>query len=232
MFRPMTRFALALALAGAVLPLSADPGMEARAGRPEIPRQTIAGTFEGRTESGEEIVFHLGQSGEVVHGVGSDGGYPLVIGGAVTWSAFATLTQHDGAVSAAHMSLSGDGKALTVRRRGVPDLVLHRSESPAAAKQPEGPLSGIYEAHEAGQTAGTASIVQRGDLLYGMADLLGEAAGISARLVKPNRAEGVMTFLDRSQVRFVAEFSDDGDSVVLQGLGVPIDLKRVEGTTP
>jgi len=206
--------------------------MEARAGHPEISRQTVAGTFEGRTDSGEEIVFQLGQTGDVVHGVGSDDGDPLVIGGAVAWSAFATLTQHDGSVSAAQMSLSGDGDTLTVRRRGFADLVLQRSESKPAAPPQEGPLSGIYEAHEAGQVAGTASIVQQGDLLYGMADLLGDAAGISARLVETNRAEGVMTFLDRSQVRFVAEFSEYGDSVVLRGLGAPIDLERVEGATP
>ncbi|MHC5066876.1 MAG: hypothetical protein ACYTG5_23220, partial [Planctomycetota bacterium] len=77
-----------------------------------------------------------------------------------------------------------------------------------------------------------ASIVQHRDLIYGMAELLGEAAGVSARLVDPNRAEGVLTFLDRSQVRFIAEFSDGGESAVLRGFGAPIELKKVEGAAP
>lgn len=228
MCRPMIQ----VALAGVVLLLAACSGTKAPVGRPEIPRQTISGTFEGQTGDGEEIVLTLDQSGEVVQGAGSAGGYPLVIGGTVTWSAFATLTRQDGSASATRLTLSGNGEALTVRRRGAPDLVLRRSDSAPPALPPEGPLSGTYEAHEKGILTGVASVVQRGDLLVGMATLLGESAGISGRLVEPNRAEGLLTFLDRSQVRFEAEFSDDSGSLVLQGLGPPIHLDRAGGSTP
>lgn len=228
MCRPMIQVVLACV----ALLLGACSGTKAPVGRPEIPRQTISGTFEGQTGDGEEIVVTLDQSGEVVQGVGSEGGYPLVIGGAVTWTAFATLTREDGSTSATQLSLSGDGETLTVRRRGRPDLVLERSESAPAAPAPPGPLSGTFEAHAQGVLVGVASIVQRGDLLVGMGNLLGEAAGISARLVEPDQAKGTLTFLDRSQIPFEAEFSDEGDSLVLQGLGAPIHLQRVGGSAP
>jgi hypothetical protein len=62
-------------------------------------------------------------------------------------------------------------------------------------------------------------------MVTGVGTIVGESAGISGRLTAPEKIEGLITFLDESQVAFEVERSPDG-TVLLRGFGAPIELRK------
>jgi len=103
-------------------------------------------------------------------------------------------------------------------------LVLVRGGTPALPAH--GPFSGDYRARKQGATLAEVNLVQRGSLLAGVAIVAGDPAGISGRVVEPANAEGFVTFVDGSQVRFTAVLAADGRTLRVDGFGQLVTMER------
>ena len=55
---------------------------------------------------------------------------------------------------------------------------------------------------------------------------MGDPAGITGQVTAPGTAEGFLTFLDKSRLKFEIEHSADGQSVTVHGLGTPMNLRK------
>jgi hypothetical protein len=92
-----------------------------------------------------------------------------------------------------------------------------------------GPFSGEYRARRNGARLAEISLVQRGSLLAGVGIVAGDAAGVSGRATSPGEAEGLVTLLDGTQVRFEVERAADGRTLLVRGFGQPITMERLGG---
>ena len=192
--------------------------------RQTIRPQVISGPFSGQTAEGKTIVITFTESGEAFRGEGTIGDDAIVVAGAVGWRGTATLARASGRQALVELELSGDGERLVVESAGGPPIVLVRGGTPAPAAQ--GPFSGGYRAREDGALLAQVSLVQRGSLLAGVGIVAGDAAGISGRATGPRNADGLVTFLDGSQVQFAVELAADGRTLYVQGFGEPITMER------
>lgn len=122
------------------------------------------------------------------------------------------------------LELSGDGERLVVESEGSAPLVLVRGGTPMPAAH--GPFSGNYRARRDGATLAEVSLLQRGSLLAGVAIVAGDAAGISGRATGVRTAEGLVTFLDGSQVPFTVELAADGRTLRVDGFGQLLTMDR------
>jgi hypothetical protein len=191
---------------------------------PIIEPQTVSGTFSGVTSEGGPVVLTLEQEGQAFKGQGTLNGQPIVIAGPLTWSAIGSLTHADGSLSLVKLSLSADSDMLTLENPEQPSLLLNRGGTPIS--QPTGPFTGKYQAVEGETVWAAVTLVQSGLLISGFGTVLGEMTGISGRTTAANEVNGIMLFLDESQVRFEAKLSADGQSITLLGLGAPVVLRR------
>lgn len=186
--------------------------------------QRVSGTFSGSTSGDKPIIITLEQEDQAFRGQGAINGQPIAIAGPVTWSAVGSLIHADGSLSLVKLSLSPNGEVLTVESPQQPAITLNGGGTPVS--QPPGPFSGKYRAVERGTTLATVTVAQSGSLISGVGTVFGETVGISGQTTAPNKTQGVMTFLDESQVSFEAELAADGQSISLLGLGAPIVLHR------
>lgn len=185
---------------------------------------SVGGTFRGTTEAGRPIVLTLEEGEGGFSGHGSLDGAPLVIAGATTWSAVASLTHGQGSTTLYTVSLSPDGNRLALERPGAAATELER-RGPAVAAAP-GPLSGRYRARDDGAAIAEVTVVQNGSLVAGIAVLWGQPAGVSGRVAAGGEARGLLTFADGSQAVFSAVLSADGRQLTVRGLGAPVTLRR------
>lgn len=188
-----------------------------------IQPQVLSGPFSGQAADGKPVVVTFSEDAEAFRGEGTIGEEPVVVAGAVGWRGMGSLARADGGQALVELELSADGERLVLETTGSAPLTLVRGGTPAAAA--DGPFSGSYRARRSGATLAEATLVQRGSLLAGVAIVAGDAAGISGR-ISGRKAEGQVTFLDSSQVRFEAELAADGRSLLLRGFGEPITMSR------
>lgn len=185
--------------------------------------QTVSGTYRGTAPDGQAVEFTFSEKDRAFQGEGRIGTQPVLIAGAVGWRGVATSVQ-GGAQTKLELSLSADGEQLALTPdRGTP-LLLSRAGGSVVLGAP-GPFSGTYRASSKGATLADVTLVQRGELLTGVGNIEGDAAGITGRVPQPAKASGLVTLLDGSQIRFEAELRADR-SVLLRGFGSPITLER------
>jgi hypothetical protein len=189
-----------------------------------IPAQTLAGTYRGVAADGQTVELTFSERERAFQGEGRIGGRPVLVAGAVGWRGVATLVQAGQAQTKMELSLSADGQELALTPEHGSPLLLSRGGN-AVSLGAAGPFSGSYRATSQGATLAEVALVQRGDLLTGVANIEGDAAGVSGRVAAPGKATGLVTLLDGSQIRFQAELAADR-SVVLRGFGSPITLER------
>lgn len=209
--------ALFLVFASGVIALGCAPAFV-------VVPQAATGTYSGVTRDGGSIVVTVEQEGQVFRASGSIDGEPIALAGPMSWSAVGSLTRADGSSSLVRVGLSADSQVFTIERPGQPAMVLNRGGTVVA--QPPGSLSGSYRAVQEGTLLAEATVVQNGSLISGVGVILGNTAGITGHVTAANRVEGVLTFLDESQIDFEAELSGDGRSITLRGLGAPISLRK------
>ncbi len=203
---------LALAAAAACAPhLSVEP-------------QTLAGSYRGETADGQEVVLTFSEAEESFRGAGSIGGEPVVVAGAVGWRGTGSLASADGANELVEMTLSADGERVTLERQGQGPVTLHRGEA-AGPPAPSGPFAGRYRAVRDRAPFAEVTLVQSGELIAGAGIVTGDPGGVSGRVTAADRAEGVVTFLDGSQVSFAADRAADG-SLTVHGFGEPMAMPR------
>jgi hypothetical protein len=185
--------------------------------------QTVSGTYRGTAPDGQAVEFTFSEKDRAFQGEGRIGTQPVLIAGAVGWRGVATSVQ-GGAQTKLELSLSADGERLAITPdRGSP-LLLSRAGG-SVVLGAAGPFSGAYRASSNGATLADVTLVQRGDLLTGVGNIEGDAAGITGRVAQPGKASGLVTLLDGSQIRFEAERRADG-SLLLRGFGSPIALEK------
>jgi hypothetical protein len=190
----------------------------------KVAPQTVTGTYQGVTGDGGAIIVTLDERGQAFRGYGTVDGEPVVLAGALSWNAVGSLTASKGSSSIVSLNLSANNEKLTIRPMGQPAMVLVRGGSPIIL--PPGPFSGSYQAVQQGARLAEATIVQNGPLITGVGVILGDPAGITGQVTAPHTAEGVLTFLDKSRLRFEIELSEDGRSVTVRGLGAPVNLRK------
>jgi hypothetical protein len=187
--------------------------------------QVLSGSFSGETADGKPVVLAFTEDARAFRGEGGIGDEPLVLAGAAGWRGTASLARAQGSPSLVELELSTDGERLVLEIAGSAPLVLARGGT-APAPATHGPFSGEYRAERDGATLADVSLVQRGSLLAGVAVVAGDPAGVSGRVGTSHKAEGVVTFFDRSQVPFVAELAADGRTLQVRGFGQPVTLER------
>ncbi len=203
---------LALAAAAACAPhLTVEP-------------QTLVGSFRGETADGQEVALTFTEAEEAFRGAGSIGGEPVVVAGAVGWRGTGSLATGDGRSELLELTLSADGETVMLERQGQRPVALHRGGTPAPPA-PSGPFAGRYRAVRDRAPLAEVTLVQSGNLLAGAGIVTGDPVGVSGRVTGADRAEGLVTFLDGSQVRFEAERAADG-SLTVRGFGEPMAMRR------
>lgn len=211
---------LAVNLAAAVLAAGCAPALR-------VTPPTPTGTFRGATASGDELILTFTEHGQAFRGEGTAGAEPVAVAGAVGWRGVGTLVRADGETVGVDLRLSADGETLVMEAGAAAPVVLTRG-APASPPEP-GPLSGRYRTTTPGGLDAETTLVQSGALLSGAAVIAGDAAGVSGRMIEPDRAEGVATFLDGSQVRFEAVVAADRRSLTVRGFGRPLRMRRIGG---
>jgi hypothetical protein len=191
---------------------------------PKVAPQSVTGTYQGATGDGKAITVTLEEYGQAFKGHGTVDAEPVVLAGAISWNAVGSFTDSKGSTSIVSLNLSPDNEKLTIQPMGQPAMVLARGGAPII-NQP-GPFSGSYQAVRQGARLAQATIVQNGPLITGVGVMLGDPAGITGQITAPRTAEGVLTFLDKSRLRFEIEQSEDGRSVTVRGLGAPMNLRK------
>ncbi len=186
--------------------------------------QMVTGTYQGLTEDGETITFTLEEEGQAFSGYGTVNGNPIVLAGALEWNAVGTLTPSTGSSFIVSLKLSANSEKLTIQRIGQPPIVLLQGGDPITP--PPGSLSGSYHADQLETRLAEATIVQNGSLISGVGIIMGDPAGITGQVTAPGTAEGFLTFLDKSRLKFEIEQSADGQSVTVHGLGTPMNLRK------
>jgi hypothetical protein len=195
--------------------------------RAPLKAPVLSGSFSGQTSEGKPVVVTFSEEEQAFRGEGTIGGDPIILAGAVGWRGTASLVRASGRQALVELELSGDGEQLVLESADSDPLVLVRGGTPSAAAA--GPFSGDYRARKDRAILAEVSLVQRGSLLAGIGIVGGDAAGISGRASGPNNAEGVVTFLDGSQVTFAIELAADGRSLRVEGFGQPITMERQGG---
>lgn len=190
----------------------------------EIETQSLTGTYSGQTTQGDLIILTLEQKDQGFRGNGSINGNSVVISGALTWEAIGSLTHADGSSSLVRISLSSDREELIIKTVGQPDIDLLRGGTPVSG--PAGPFSGKYRTVEPNDSLASVTIVQTGFLISGVAQFFDQITGISGQVTDPNKAKGMLTFIDESRVQFHAELSADEQSLTITGMGNPIVFER------
>lgn len=186
--------------------------------------QVLSGSFSGQTADGKPVVVTFTEDAQAFRGEGAIGDDPIVVAGAVGWRGTASLARASGRQALVELELSGDGERLVVESEGGAPLVLVRGGTPSPPAP--GPFSGDYRARKDGATLAEVSLLQRGSLLAGVAIVAGDAAGISGRVSGPRSAEGLVTFLDGSQVPFAVELAADGRTLRVDGFGQLLTMDR------
>jgi hypothetical protein len=190
----------------------------------KVAPQTVTGTYQGVTGDGEAITVTMEEQGQAFRGHGIVDGEPVVLAGALSWNAVGSLTTSKGSSSIVSLNLSANNEKLTIQQKGQPAMGLVRGGTPIILSP--GPFSGSYQAVQQGARLAEATIVQNGTLITGVGVILGDPAGITGKITAPRTAEGVLTFLDKSRLRFEIEQSEDGRTVTVRGLGTPVNLRK------
>ncbi|HEX9636370.1 MAG TPA: hypothetical protein VGB99_02460 [Acidobacteriota bacterium] len=194
------------------------------AARQRVQPQILTGSFHGETDDGRPVVITFTENEEAFRGEGTIGGEPLVLAGAVGWRGVASLISAAGDTALVELTLAADGGTVLLERPGQKPLTLSRGGgAPPAAS---GPFSGSYHARRDRATLAQVTLVQSGSLLAGVGIVAGEPAGITGRTTGARAADGVVTLLDGTQARFLAELAADGESIVVHGFGAPIEMRR------
>jgi hypothetical protein len=186
--------------------------------------QLLAGSFSGHTPDGTPVILTFREDAQAFEGAGTVGDQPIVVAGAAGWHGVASLARAGGDQALASLELSADGERLVLETAGSAPWVLMRGGTPAAA--PAGPFSGAYCARRDAARLADVSLVQRGPLLAGVARIAGDPAGISGHVTGPGAADGLVTFFDGSQVRFQAELTAGGRTLVVRGFGAAVTMER------
>lgn len=193
--------------------------------RLEVKPQVLSGRFAGTTADGQPMVLAFREDQESLRGEGTVGGEPLVLAGAAGWRGVGTLQSSDGSPELVELTLSADGETVTLQPLGQPALVLHREEGPVPSL-PSGPFSGRYRALKGRAPLAEVTLVQRGSVLAGAGIVAGDPVGITGRVSGASQAEGVVTYLDGTQVGFEAELSAGGRELTVRGFGEPLTMTR------
>lgn len=151
-------------------------------------------------------------------------GDPVVLAGALGWRGAGSLVAADGGSELVQLELSADGETVTLERGAQEPLALRRAGT-SPPPGPPGPFTGRYRASRDRAPLAEITLAQSGELLAGAGIVTGDPVGVSGWVVAADRAQGLVTFLDGSQVRFEAERAADG-SLTVRGFGAPIAMRR------
>jgi hypothetical protein len=189
-----------------------------------LPRQeppSLSGTFSGTAGDSRPVRVTLSQDADVVTGRGLVGARAFSLSGLTSWQGPIVLAFEDGPIEAAQITLSPDGTRATIRGWGPP-FTLERGGPAVSA--PSGVFAGRYSTERPSPL--WLVLTQSGDLLAGTGFVDGKPLAVVGRVTGIRQAAGTLLFSDESQNRVRVILSDDGQSVTIQGLGSPIEMRR------
>lgn len=194
--------------------------------RLEVKPQVLAGRFAGTTADGAPLTLDFTQRQQSILGQGTLGADTVVLAGAAGWRGVATLQAASGQAELVDLSLSADGEMLLLEREGQEVVVLERQPAVTPAPAAAGPFSGKFRGVRDGAPLAEVRLVQRGTTLAGAGIVTGDAVGITGRALSATTAEGLVTYLDGTQIRFTLELKSGGRELVAEGFGKPLTLLR------
>jgi hypothetical protein len=190
----------------------------------DIKVQMPSGTYTGLNNEGEIVKLTIEQLEHGFTGQGTVNGNPIAISGINIWAATGTITFSDGSSSLVRLKLTPGNEALTIKSSGQQEIILNSNGT--SVELPSGPFTGIYRPAEGNSSLVEATIIQIGSLIVGNAEIIDQAAAITGNVVAPNKAVGLITYIDESQVSFEAELSTDSKRITFLGMGEPIVLEK------
>lgn len=194
--------------------------------RLEVKPQVLSGRFAGVTADGTPLTLDFSQQQQSILGQGTLGADAVVLAGAAGWRGVATLQAPSGQGELVELALSADGEMLVLEREGQEAVVLERQAAGAPVVAPVGPFSGKFRGVREGAPVVEVRLVQRGTTLVGAGIVTGDAVGITGRALSPTTAEGLVTYLDGTQIRFSLKLRPGGRELVAEGFGEPLTLVR------
>ena len=187
--------------------------------RQEPPK--LSGTFSGSTSDGHSVKITIIQDENTVTGRGKIGDRVFSLSGLTSWHGPIVLNYEDGNIRPAYLMLSPDGEAVTLNGLG-PSITLSHGGEPQRA--PSGPFAGRYS--NPGPPQLWLNLTQGGDLLAGTGFIDGKPVAVVGKVTAPNRVTGTILFSDESHNRVKVVLSGDGRTLTIEGLGVPIEMRR------
>lgn len=194
----------------------------------EVPPGPLEGWFVGANARGEEVtlrVYHLDRS---FYAEGTLAGERLLLSGSQAVCGVGALEGWRESGELLALSLSADGQTLNLERQGEPGVSLERQDpgKPLPPPGEPGPMTGDWVAQEGEAVLAEVALVERSEMIAGLALVLGDAVAVTGRVPSRGPAAGVVTFVDGSQMAFTAELSGDGSTLSVEGFGTVVKLSR------
>lgn len=191
---------------------------------PVVDDKAADDTFHGSTGDGRSVVLTLSPNDHGITASGTIDGQPVVFSGAKKWRGVGVLMEPGGAYFPAAIWLGSDGDELTFEVEGQPAFSLVRGGNPSTT--PGGHFTGKYKPAAAPSLPWRVSLQQHGELITGIAQVLGEPASVAGYVTDPNKAACVFTFADESQIHVELELDTTRNSMELLGIGSPIRMNK------
>lgn len=190
-------------------------------GQSRRPPPELNGIFNGTDTDGKTITLSLNQKQNVVRGVGTWGEQSISISALTAPRGPMVLSTDTGRLDNGYIQMSADGRTVTVNCQRA-ELILERSNQSVSRRT--GPFQGHFE-----RTVPThlwLDLEQNHELLAGTGYINGQPVAVVGKIVGHNKVKGTLLYSDASRIRVASSLSEDGNTLIVTGIGGTIELKR------
>lgn len=194
----------------------------------EVTPGPLEGLFVGTSADRQEVTLRVVHIERSIFAEGTLAEAPLLLSGAESVCGVGALEGWRESGELVAFSLSADGQTLKIERQGAAELLLERQDpgKPLPPPGESGPMTGDWVAQEGDAVLAEVALVERHEMIAGIAMVLGDAVAVTGRIQNRGPATGVVTFVDGSQMAFTAELSADGSTLTVEGFGTVVKLSR------
>lgn len=192
----------------------------------ETPPGPLEGSFAGTTVDKKDVKLQFYQVDRSFFAEGTSSGERMLVSGALSVCGVGAVEGWRESGELIALSLSADGQILKIERQGEADVLLERQEGTLPPPGESGPMTGDWVAVDKDAILAEVALLERAEMLAGIAMVTGDAVGVTGRVIDRGLARGVVTFADGSQVAYTAELSGDGSTMTVEGFGKAVKLVR------